>query len=48
MASASRNDNGNRYFLVVNRNNADFNWYNRYQCGFVPVFFGAEFLAASR
>ena len=47
LASASRNENGNRYFLIVNRENADFNWNNRWQCGFVPVFFGPEFLTAS-
>ena len=48
LASASRNDNGNRCFLVVYRVDAGFLWCYRYQCGFVPVFFGAEFLAASR
>lgn len=48
LASASRDGYGGRYFLVVLHNYADFTWYGRSQCGFVPVFFGAEFLAASR
>lgn len=45
LASASRDGRGRRYFLVVDRNDAGFLWLGRHQCGFVPVFFGAGFLA---
>ena len=47
LASASRDEGGYRFFLVVRRGSADFDWLLRWQCGFVPVFFGPEFLAAS-
>lgn len=47
LASASRNENGNRYFLYVNKDYSNLNWYNRWQCGFVPVFFSEEFLSSS-
>ena len=43
LASSSRYPDGNRSFLVVNRNYAYFHWLHRNRCAFVPVFFGREF-----
>lgn len=47
LASASRGESGSRYFLHVDRNGAGFNGCDRWRCGFVPVFFGPEFLGAN-
>lgn len=47
LASASRGERGDRYFLGVGRDDVGFIYYVRWQCGFVPVFFGPEFLGAN-
>ena len=48
LASSSRDSDGGRRSLVVYGLDAYVDWYYRYQCAFVPVFFGREFLSASR
>lgn len=43
LASSSRYSDGDRRFLAVGRGNADFEWYDRSRCAFIPVFFNREF-----
>ena len=44
LASSSYHLYGSRGFLVVARDGADFEWCDRRQCAFVPVFFDGSYL----
>ena len=48
LASASSGTYGCRMYLVANKRTAiaEFDWYGRNQCSFVPVFFDGSFLKA--